>query len=307
MPVFATRRSSTLCWQLALLMPLLIQGLHRPTVCAALERPLRPIAAQLEPTRTVTYKQVAGRSLRLHLFEPQGHKATDRRPVFLVIHGGGWTGGNARRFYPIADDFRRQGMLGISLEYRLLNAAARTTVFDCVKDGRSAVRFVRSHAQELGADPHRIVVAGGSAGGHVAAGTALFDNVNEDNEETDVSCRPDVLVLYYPVIDTSADGYGQQKIGDRWRELSPVDHVRAGLPPTILFHGTADTVTPYAGAKRFHQRMQQAGNHCRLISHPGGRHGYFLFELPLYEQAMQQTTQFLREQKILEPAGNVSR
>ncbi len=307
MPILATRRPLTLSWRLALLMLLLVQTFHRQTVSAPLKRPLEPIAARLEPTRTVTYKQVEGRRLQLHLFEPEGHKATDRRPVFLVIHGGGWTGGDARRFYPIADYFRRQGMLGISLEYRLLNAAEKTTVFDCVKDGRSAVRFLRSHVNELGADPHRIVVAGGSAGGHVAAGTALFDNVNEDNEKIGVLCRPDVLVLYYPVIDTSADGYGQKKIGNRWKELSPVEHVRAGLPPTILFHGTADTVTPYAGAQQFHQRMQQADNHCRLISHPGGRHGYFLFDLSLFEQAMQQTTQFLQEQKILEPAGNVTR
>lgn len=271
-------------------------SLSASNVQAQLARPLEPIAAKLEPTRTVVYKQVGDRSLHLHVFEPDGHKPSDRRPAFLAIHGGGWTGGDARRFYPIADWFRQKGFLGISLEYRLLNKKAGTTVFDCVKDGRSAVRYLRSHANELGIDPQTIVVSGGSAGGHVAAGTALFDKVNEDSDNLTVSPHPNVLVLFYPVIDTSKDGYGQKKIGDRWQEISPVHHVRKGLPPTLILHGTGDTVTPYAGAQSFFDQMQAAGNDCKLISHPDGRHGYFIFDLQLYEEAMQQTLAFLQTQ-----------
>lgn len=258
------------------------------------QRPLDAIAAALEPSRKIVYKTVAGRELHLHIFEPET-RATERVPVALVIHGGGWTGGNPRRFYPFAAHFARQGLLGISLEYRLLNRKAGTTVFDCVKDGRSAIRYLRRHADELGIDPDRIVVAGGSAGAHVAAGTALFAGVDDENDDTSVSCRPDVLVLYYPVIDTSAEGYGQQKIGERWRELSPVDHVRPELPPCIVFHGTGDRITPFAGARRFHQQMRAAGNTCELVTHEAGRHGYFIFDLELYKQTMKQTDEFLRE------------
>ena len=259
-----------------------------------IKRALDPLAAELEPDRTITYKVVKDRELKLHVFEPEGHKPTDSRPVFLVIHGGGWRNGEPRWFYPIADEFRNQGMYAISLEYRLLSQGKDNTVFDCVKDGRSAVRFVRSHADELGIDPKRIVVAGGSAGGHVAAGVALFDEVNEDTDDLKISCRPDLLVLFYPVIDTSEKGYGQQKIGDRWQELSPVDHVRKGLPPTIVFHGTGDKVTPYSGAVEFQQKMRAAGNVCELISHENGRHGYFVFDLVLYKQEMSRLTKFLQ-------------
>lgn len=288
----------------AYLAAFLIAATRTSAAHGQLKRPLEAIAAKLKPTRTVVYKQVGVRSLHLHLFEPDGHKPSDRRPAFLAIHGGGWTGGDARRFYPVADWFRQQGFLGVSLEYRLLNskteitAKTKTTVFDCVKDGRSAVRYLRSHAAELGIDPHRIVVAGGSAGGHVAAGTALFDDVNEDSDDLSVSPHPNVLVLFYPVIDTSAAGYGQKKIGDRWQELSPVHHVRKDLPPTLILHGTGDTVTPYAGARSFFDQTQAAGNYCELISHPDGRHGYFIFDLQLYEQAMQQTLKFLRARQI---------
>ncbi|HJN89635.1 MAG TPA: alpha/beta hydrolase, partial [Verrucomicrobiota bacterium] len=185
-------------------------------------RPLDPIATKLEPTRKLLYKAVGERELRLHIFEPEGHQTSDRRPVFVAIHGGGWSGGAARKFYPFADYFAKQGMVGVSLEYRLLDRMAGSTVFDCVRDGRSAVRYLRQHARELGIDPNRIVVAGGSAGAHVAAGTALFKEVNDAADNLEISSMPNALVLFYPVIDTSAAGYGQKKIGDRWRELSPL-------------------------------------------------------------------------------------
>lgn len=282
------------------LLAVVLTGAIASTAAAQLKRVIDPIAAKLEPTRVVIYKTVGDRELKLHVFEPEGHQSSDSRPVFLVIHGGGWTGGTPRQFYPLADRFRKLGMLGISLEYRLLNKQAGTTVFDCVKDGRSAVRYLRQHAGELGIDPQRIAVAGGSAGGHVAVGTALFDSVDEAGEDTSVSCRPDALVLYYPVIDTSADGYGQKKIGDRWKELSPVEHVRPGLPPTIVFQGTGDTVTPYRGAVEFWNRMQSDGNKCELITQQGGRHGYMIFDMELYEREMNRTEQFLREVKLLE-------
>ena len=257
-------------------------------------RPLDPLAAKMEPTRKVVYKTVGDRSLTLDIFEPEGHQRTDRRPVFLTIHGGGWTGMEPRYFYPFARHFADIGMVGISVQYRLCNPKLGVTVFDCVKDARSAVRYVRSHADELGIDPGRIVVSGGSAGGHLAASTALFDGVDQQGEDTSVSCMPDLLVLYYPVIDTSKNGYGQKKIGERWRELSPVDHVKSGLPPTLLLHGTADTVTPFAGAALFRQRMEEAGNEVEFISYEGGVHGYFIFDLGLFAQAMKQTEVFLR-------------
>lgn len=269
-----------------------------PKVKNTLQRPLDPIAERLQPSRILVYKSIGKRELKLHVFHPDGFTASDKRPVMIAIHGGGWTGGDARRFYPFAATFQELGMVGISIEYRLLKKGT-TTVFDCVKDGRSAVRYVRAHAEELGIDPNRIAVCGGSAGGHVAASTAMFDRVNEEGEDTSVSCVPNALVLYYPVIDTSEDGYGRAKIGKRWRELSPAHQVKGGLPPTIVFHGTGDATTPFKGAKLFHTQMLKAGNHCQLIAHEGGRHGYFIFDLDLYADVMKQTEKFLRSTKVL--------
>jgi acetyl esterase/lipase len=262
--------------------------------------PVAQIAATLEPSRQVVYKKAGDRELRLHIFEPKGHKATDQRACFMTIHGGGWTGGEARRMYPFAAHYADLGMVGMSIEYRLLSKSG-ITVFDCVKDGRSAVRYVRAHAAELGVDPRKIIVSGGSAGGHVAAGAALFDGIDEAGEDTKVSCVPDALVLLYPVIDTSKEGYGNAKCGPQWQDVSPVHRVRAGLPPTLVFHGTGDTVTPFKGAKAFHEAMLKAGNRCELDVNEGGRHGYLMFDRALYDDTLRKTDAFLGSLGFLKP------
>lgn len=107
-------------------------------------------------------------------------------------------------------------------------------------------------------------------------------------------------MLLYPVIDTSKAGYGNGKIGDRWEELSPLHQVRKNLPPTILFHGTADTVTPFAGAEAFHKAMQQAGNRCELVVNEDGKHGYLIYERGLYQETLAKTETFLRSLGLLE-------
>lgn len=263
-------------------------------------RPLDPIAAKMEPDRKVLFKTVGDAKLYLHVFLPPGFKPSDKRSCLFTIHGGGWTGMNSRYFYPFAHRFAEKGMVGISIDYRLANAKRGVTVFDCVKDVRSAMRHVKTHAAELGIDADRIAVCGGSAGGHLASATSLFDKVNHAGDDLKVTPAAAAMILYYPVIDTSEKGYGQRKIGDRWQELSPVDNVKKGLPPTLIFHGTGDTVTPFEGAALFVKRSRAVGNDVRMIAHEGGVHGYFIFDLQLFEKAMLQTGAFLKEQGLVE-------
>jgi acetyl esterase/lipase len=242
---------------------------------------------------------VGDRELKLHLFLPADWKATDSRSCFLTFHGGGWTGGDALRMYAFAAHFAKLGMVSASVEYRLLKKGNDVTVFDCVKDGRSAVRYVRSHAAELGIDPQRIVISGASAGGHVAVGTAIFNTINEAGENLEISAVPNAMIPLFPVIDTSKQGYGNAKIGARWRELSPVHNVRPFLPPTLIFHGTADTTTPFKGAKQFHDEMLKAGNLCELDVHEGGAHGYLMSSKVLFEETLVKIETFLSRTKFL--------
>jgi acetyl esterase/lipase len=198
----------------------------------------------------------------------------------------------------MADHFAKQGWLGISLQYRIAKPERHTTVFDAVRDGRSAVRYLRTHAAELGIDPDKIVVGGRSAGGHIAVSTAIFDGVDEPGEDTSVSCVPNALVLCSAVLDTSTEGYGHDVIGERWQELSPVHHVHAGLPPTLVLHGIRDTTTPVAGAKAFAEKMKAAGNVCELILNERGSHSYMMRTEPLFLEAMGQTEKFLEKNRV---------
>jgi acetyl esterase len=250
-------------------------------------------AKELTPARAVVYKTGADYQRELRIFEPRDHKPAERRPCFLAIHGGGWTAGTPDVMYCVASHFAERGWVGVSMQYRVQRADRGTTVFDSVRDARSAVRYLRAHAGELGIDPAKIVAGGRSAGGHLAAATALFNGQDEPGEDTAVSCVPNAVICYSAVLDTSEQGYGHDTIGERWRELSPLLHVRSGLPPTLVLHGIRDTITPVAGAKAFAAAMVKAGNQCELILHERGNHSYMMRTQPLFDEAMQQTGDFL--------------
>ena len=278
-------------------IPLLLVASLMPGITALSGEPAaRSFASMqktLKPDTIITYKKIGDRELTLHIFHPEHFTASDRRPAFVAIHGGGWRNGTPQRFYPYAHALVDRGYVGISVEYRLI-AQKGVTVFDCVKDGRAAIRYIRANAKNLGIDPSRIAVSGGSAGGHVAAGTALFTEFDHEDEDTDVSCRPDALMLLFPVIDTSKAGYGNGRIGEGWESISPVHRVAANAPPTLIFHGTGDTVTPHSGAVEFEKRMKAAGNICELISEAGG-HGHINQNMTLFDTAIEKTAGFLEE------------
>jgi sialate O-acetylesterase len=249
------------------------------------------LAQSIEPTRQFAYKTIGDRTLRFDFFAPKGWKKADKRPAFVAIHGGGWTSGSPGSMYAFVDHCAQQGMVGFSVQYRLYKAGTEVTVFDCVKDVRAAVRFIRAHAADLGIDPQKIVVNGSSAGGHLAVATELF-KVDHADEDLKVSCKPNALVLFSPVIDTSKEGYGNAKVGERWRDLSPAHQVRAGMPPTLLLHGTGDTTTPFQGAHLFDAEMRKAGNRIELIAPEAAIHTYMFKDAGMYADTLKQMDAF---------------
>ena len=167
------------------------------------------------------------------------------------------------------------GMVAFSAEYRV-KSRNRTTPFACVKDGKSAIRWVREHAAELGVDPNRIVASGGSAGGHVAACIGVIEGCEEEGINLRVSSHPNAMILFNPVLDTTAKGYGANRFkAEQQTDLSPCHHVHNGIAPTILFHGTSDTTVPFENAERFTKLMNDAGNECVLVPFEGKGHGFF--------------------------------
>jgi len=130
---------------------------------------------------------------------------------------------------------------------------------------------MRTQAEALGIDPGRIVADGWSAGAHLAAAAAIFGDVTAANEP---GSAPNALILVSPAVSLEGDSWAQRLLGRHGnvRDISPDEHVRAGLPPTLILQGSTDSVTPLAGVQRFCNRMNAAGNTCELHVYEGFGH-----------------------------------
>ncbi len=247
---------------------LLLAGCASPTPVEE-----REVAARIHRS-AVEYKRVGDVTLELHLWRLKDGASGGSRPAVVFFFGGGWNTGTPEQFAPHCERMAAAGFVAFSAEYRVRRRNG-TTPFECVKDGKSALRWVRAHAAEYDIDPERIYAGGGSAGGHVAACTGIIDGLDEEGEDLSISSRPDKLVLFNPVIDTGPRGFGRSRLGDRWEEISPLHNVRPGAPPTLIFHGTADKTVDYARVEAFRDAMSEAGNACTLVGFEGMGHGFF--------------------------------
>ncbi|MBF0245855.1 MAG: alpha/beta hydrolase, partial [Planctomycetes bacterium] len=235
-----------------------------------------PLAGLSEMTPRVE-EYLPGRSLLIYAPAAQG---TAARAAAVFIHGGGWAAGEPEQFALHARYYAARGLVGISIGYRLAKPPA-TTVLDCVADVKSAMRWIRSHAGELGVDPARIAVLGDSAGGHLAAATAFLTGLDAAGDDLAVSARPDALVLYNPVIDTTPpEGWDLKSQGAailaRSADFSPMDHVGPGAPPTLVIHGDADKVVPLAWSEHFVAALRRAGNAAQLRTLSGAGHAFIM-------------------------------
>jgi len=141
------------------------------------------------PDKTIQFSQPEnGKPLRLDLFLPDHHTPADKRGCIVFFFGGGWTSGAPNQFYGYAKYLASRGLVAISAEYRTKSSHGAPPR-QCVEDGKTAIRYVRAHATELGVDPNRIAAGGGSAGGHVAAACALCPKIDA-TPDLPISCIP---------------------------------------------------------------------------------------------------------------------
>ena len=259
-------------------------------------------AAESVPDEKVTYKTVGDVKLQLHIFKPENHNATDSRPCIVFFFGGGWVGGSPSQFYPHCRYLASRGMAAISAEYRVKNQHG-TTPFECVKDGKSAIRWVRTHAGELGIDPRRVAAGGGSAGGHVAAATGTVRGFEEPGEDTAISSKPNALVLFNPVYDNGPEGYGHDRVKGHWRAFSPMHNIDEDTPPTIVFLGMKDKLIPVSTAEQYKDLMAKSGRRCDLHLYEGQPHGFFNYrdgKNTYYYQTVIEADKFLASLVYLE-------
>lgn len=221
----------------------------------------------------VVYKQLPDRKLKLFVSNPVEWKSGDKRPALVFFHGGGWTGGGPGVLNDQASRYSEKGIVCILVQYRVIQGNETPEL--CLRDAKSAMRWVRGHAGELGIDPDRIGAMGGSAGAHLSAVTALVTGFDEPGEDAAISARPQALILYNPVLDMGPGGYGYKRVGERYREFSPIHNIAPGAPPTLILCGTADNISPVKMLNEFKTAMEQAGSRCELRLYEGQPHGFY--------------------------------
>lgn len=232
-----------------------------------------PQPLRIDGAITHVYKSIDATELRLHVFNPPDSSASANRAAIIFFFGGAWVRGSVAQFEPQARHLARRGMTTVVADYRVFNRH-KTSPFEAMADAKSAIRWVRSHAGELGIDPNRIAAGGGSAGGHIALVAALFEAFDEPSEDKRIGSKPNALVLFNPVVDTTPE-HRKERFGERGREASPTHHISRSLPPTIIFHGKADTAVPYGHVERFCAQARELGLVCELFGYEGATHGFF--------------------------------
>jgi acetyl esterase/lipase len=256
------------------------------------------------PDSRLIYKTIGDIQLHVDVFLPHEDASSATRPGIVFFHGGGWRDGRPGQFHPHCQYFASRGMVAMSAEYRLTERHG-TTPYECVTDGKSAIRWIRLNAKDLRIDPDRLVAGGGSAGGHVAAATATIPGFEDVSDDTSISPRPEALVLFNPVFDNGPDGFGHDLVKDRWQEFSPLHNIAEGVPPAIVFLGTRDRSLPVSTAAAFKKRMNEVGTRCDVWTYNDQVHAFFNYRdgaNPYYDATVYEADRFLTSLGYLEGA-----
>jgi acetyl esterase len=217
------------------------------------------------------YKRTAEGDLTLHGFFPAAWKATDARPVVVFFFGGGWKSGAYTQFVPQAEYFASRGLVALSADYRI-ESKHKTTPDVCVEDGKSAIRWVKANAAKLGIDPAKVIAAGGSAGGHVAACTALVDGFDAGDDPKGTSSVPAALLLFNPVLNLTRPVKGARG-EDVSAKISPTRFLTKAAPPTWLTYGDADPM--FSQGQEYATKAKSLGVSVTVLTAPKQPHGFF--------------------------------
>jgi len=236
----------------------------------------------------VVYLRANGWEGKLDVYAQRTQTST---PVVIYIHGGGWVRGTKDGSVLSALPYLAMGYSVVNVEYRLADVSlAPAAIEDC----RCALRWVVGHAKDYNFDVGRIVIAGASAGGHLALTTGMiptsagFDRICQEQGEPRIAA----IVDFFGITDVAdlLDGPNKKPFPETWpytvqwlgnqanRDAvakAALTYVRAGVPPTIAIHGDADPLVPYAHSTRLNDALQKAGVAHELVTVPGGGHGNF--------------------------------
>lgn len=256
------------------------------------------------------YADGAGRRHLADVYRPRG--GVTGAPVLLQVHGGGWIVGDKRQQgRPLMNRMAAEGWVCVAINYRL---APRAKMPAQLVDVKAALAWIRAHIAEYGGDPNRVVITGGSAGGHLAATAALTMNDPQYQpgfEAADTSVL--AAVPLYPPTDlvplftfrgrrasrwadrTAALVFGASPSVDpaRFRDWSPIALVTPGAVPFLVIQGTADNLVPVEQARAFVDALRAIpGQRVVYVELPGAPHAFEVFHSVRSEAAVGAIAQF---------------
>jgi acetyl esterase/lipase len=263
--------------------------------------PLMFRARHLEIERGRVFSEVEGTRLRLDIYRPRpsipapAAGSARRRPAIIQVHGGGWlSGSRLEQGIPLLNHMAALGWVGFNIDYRL---SPQATWPDHIADVKRAIAWVREQAADLGVDPDRIAITGGSAGGHLAALAGLSENdphFQPGFEDADTSLL--AAVPFYGVYDlTNSAGHYYPELrewafeqvviklpleGNRevYEQASPLFRVHPDAPPFMVIHGSRDTLTPVGDARDFTAALAAVSRSAVIyVELPGAEHAFDLW------------------------------
>ena len=259
---------------------LVVEDLRRVVPALAPVLLTEPRAAKISD---LEYGETGGQKLLLDVSVPVD---AGLHPVAILVHGGGWSrgdkfsvpAGDSADITPWFASLTAAKFTWFSINYR---HAPQHRWPACFEDVQTAIRWVKAHAAEFGGDPSRIVLFGHSAGGHLVclAGTLVDDSVRVQavvgyapvtNHEQDLPVRKGLSTSLQALLNRPKE-LTPESLG-LLREISPLNHVRPGLPPFLLIHGDQDKSVPFQQSLDFQAKLRANNDTCDLIVIPGGVH-----------------------------------
>ncbi len=232
------------------------------------------ISAQEQTTTPVPkeYTYDEKHELKIFCFRPSTYSDTKEYPAIVIFHGGGWSMGEASWGFGSAQHYADMGIMAFSVQYRLQDDKNGVTPYESVIDAQKAIRWIRENASKFSIKKDKVAAYGWSAGAHLAACAAIFENLNTPEE--DESSAPNLLALKSPALSLLMYPNFQKRLGNKIevKNLSPAEHVSEETPPSIIVIGRADTVTPLSGSEIFHKAMIEHQNDSELHIYDGVGH-----------------------------------
>ncbi|UMB62096.1 alpha/beta hydrolase fold domain-containing protein [Lutibacter sp. A80] len=265
-------------------------------LATVLEKPLQSFNPE-----EVVYKKIDSIELKLHIFNSFPLDTEKKKACIVYFFGGAWKVGSPLQFYRECAYFASKGMVAISVDYRIKQVHG-TSAFESVSDAKSAIRWIRENAGEYNIDTSRIVAAGASAGGHLAAATGTLSQFDEMGEDLSVSSKPNLLLLYYPVVDNGPGGYGSKEMKQRCEEISPIYNIDSETPPTLMIVGTKDPLLSVKQAELYQEKMTNAGSFCELKLYKNASHPIFYYRKGVsdyYYKILKDSELFLKKYSFL--------